>query len=93
MAVELTEAVPTVEIAALTVADVRLRPRVTVVVTRLRATAVVTPLRAADRTAVPRTVADRPMVGEDHPTVEAVGRMEAVAADMGGNTALASFRA
>ncbi len=100
MAVDLTEAVPTVEIAertaviptveiaALTVAGVRARPRVTEAATHPRASAVVTPLLAADRTVAvrPTAVADR--------TVAAVGRMEAVVvADMGGNTTLASFRA
>ena len=87
MAADLTEAVPTVEIAALTVADVRLPRRVTVVAAPPRASAVVIPLRAADRAAAvrPTAVAD--------PTVEAVDRMAVVVADMGGNTTLASFRA
>jgi hypothetical protein len=93
MAVDLTVAVPTVEIAALTVVDVRLPPPVTVVAAPLRVSAEVTPLLAADRAvAVRPTVEDHPTAVAD-PTVEAVGRMAVEAADMGGNTTLASFRA
>ena len=94
MAVDPTEAVPTVEIAALTVADVRLPPRVTVVAAPPRASAVVIPRLAADRAAAVRlmVVADHPTAVAD-PAAEAVGRMAVVVADMGGNTTLASFRA
>jgi hypothetical protein len=81
-------AAPTAAIAAVTAVDARLRPRVTAAVVRRRATVAVTPLRAVGD----HTVADRPTAA-GHRTVEAEDHMVAVAADMGGNTMLDTFRA